>query len=248
MRVLAVMRGAGRRRHRSRGRTGDGHAVSARPDTARRRPSIAWAIARVVRVCTRSSRRRSSRRIRRRAGRCRPLPRESGGRAAGARGGTGARAAAPRLRRRRAAAEEGRAAAQGHGRAAEAPPKTAAEEDADARRRRRPRRRIPRRRPPAPPAAATTSRPCSSEGADFPYPQYLENVVRVIAQRFKPQGNSAARAEVSFIIRRDGSIVPSSIQFVTRSGNFAFDLEARGRGRASRRGQGVRAAARRLRR
>jgi protein TonB len=67
-----------------------------------------------------------------------------------------------------------------------------------------------------------------TEGADFPYPQYLENIVRVIAQRFKPQGNTAARAEVSFIIRRDGSIVPTSIQFVTRSGNFAFDLEAEG--------------------
>lgn len=86
---------------------------------------------------------------------------------------------------------------------------------------------------PAPPAPNTAGRgtdivTVQSEGAEFPYPQYLENVVRVIAQRFKPQGNSAVRAEVSFIIRRDGSIVPSSIQFVTRSGNFAFDLEAEG--------------------
>ena len=31
-----------------------------------------------------------------------------------------------------------------------------------------------------------------------------------------------------FIIRRDGSIVPNSLQFVSRSGNFAFDLEAQG--------------------
>ena len=27
---------------------------------------------------------------------------------------------------------------------------------------------------------------------------------------------------------RDGSLVPNSLQFVTRSGNFAFDLEAQG--------------------
>ena len=67
-----------------------------------------------------------------------------------------------------------------------------------------------------------------TEGVEFPFPAYLENVVRSIAQRFHPQGNVGARAEVMFIIRRDGSIVPSSMQFVTRSGNFAFDLDAQG--------------------
>jgi outer membrane biosynthesis protein TonB len=91
----------------------------------------------------------------------------------------------------------------------------------------------PKPEPAAPAAGAAGSHgtdvvTVQSEGAEFPYPQYLENVVRVIAQRFKPQGNTAVRAEVSFIIRRDGSIVPTSIQFVTRSGNFAFDLEAEG--------------------
>jgi hypothetical protein len=67
-----------------------------------------------------------------------------------------------------------------------------------------------------------------TEGVEFPYPTYLENIVRVIAQRFKPPRNSADKAEVSFVIRRDGSLVPNSLQFVTRSGNFAFDLEAQG--------------------
>ena len=67
-----------------------------------------------------------------------------------------------------------------------------------------------------------------TEGVDFPYPAYLENVVRVIAQRFKPSRNSLDKAEVSFVIRRDGSLVPNSLQFVSRSGNFAFDLEAQG--------------------
>jgi len=67
-----------------------------------------------------------------------------------------------------------------------------------------------------------------TEGVDFPYPAYLENIVRVIALRFRPPRNSADKAEVSFVIRRDGSLVPNSLQFVTRSGNFAFDLEAQG--------------------
>lgn len=67
-----------------------------------------------------------------------------------------------------------------------------------------------------------------TEGAEFPYPAYLENVVRQISLRFKPPRNTAARAEVMFVVRRDGSIVPNSLQFVSRSGNFAFDLEAQG--------------------
>jgi protein TonB len=67
-----------------------------------------------------------------------------------------------------------------------------------------------------------------TEGAEFPYPAYLENIVRQIALRFKVPRNSAARAEVMFVVRRDGSIVPNSLQFVSRSGNFAFDLEAQG--------------------
>ena len=67
-----------------------------------------------------------------------------------------------------------------------------------------------------------------AEGIEFPYPAYLEHIVRVIAGGFKPERNTAARAEVMFVIRRDGSVVPNSIQFLTRSGNFAFDLEAQG--------------------
>jgi protein TonB len=65
-----------------------------------------------------------------------------------------------------------------------------------------------------------------TEGVDFPFPGYLENIVRQIALRFKPPENSAARAEVTFLVHRDGSI--SNFRFLTRSGNFAFDLEAQG--------------------
>lgn len=65
-----------------------------------------------------------------------------------------------------------------------------------------------------------------TEGVDFPFPGYLENIVRQIALRFKPPENSSARAEVVFFVHRDGSI--SNFRFLTRSGNFAFDLDAQG--------------------
>ena len=66
-----------------------------------------------------------------------------------------------------------------------------------------------------------------TEGIDFPFPGYLNNIVRQIALRFNPNdANSNLRAEVRFVIRRDGSVI--GIGFVTRSGNYAFDLEAQG--------------------
>jgi protein TonB len=64
-----------------------------------------------------------------------------------------------------------------------------------------------------------------TEGIDFPYPGYLQNIVREIARRFKPQGGSR-RAEVMFLIHRDGSI--SNFSFRVRSGSYAFDLDAQG--------------------
>jgi protein TonB len=66
-----------------------------------------------------------------------------------------------------------------------------------------------------------------SDGIEFPFPGYLNNIVRQIALNFKPR-NPAARlkAEVRFLIHRDGSV--SDITFIRRSGNFSFDLEAQG--------------------
>ena len=66
-----------------------------------------------------------------------------------------------------------------------------------------------------------------SDGIEFPFPGYLNNIVRQIALKFNPR-NPAARlkAEVRFLIHRDGSV--SDITFIRRSGNFSFDLEAQG--------------------
>lgn len=65
-----------------------------------------------------------------------------------------------------------------------------------------------------------------TEGIEFPFPVYLQNVVRQIALQFKPPANSALRAEVSFLIRRDGTV--SGLRLVTRSGSFSFDQDAMG--------------------
>ncbi|HKW09420.1 MAG TPA: TonB C-terminal domain-containing protein [Gemmatimonadaceae bacterium] len=68
----------------------------------------------------------------------------------------------------------------------------------------------------------------STGGIEFPYPGYLENIVRQIALRFKTSSRGALRAEVFFLINRDGSVPPSSIRLVTRSGVYSFDADAQG--------------------
>lgn len=63
-------------------------------------------------------------------------------------------------------------------------------------------------------------------GLEFPYPEYLNNIVRQIQLRFKPRNVGNLVTEVVFLIRRDGSV--HELQIQRRSGSFAFDLEAQG--------------------
>jgi protein TonB len=63
------------------------------------------------------------------------------------------------------------------------------------------------------------------DGIDFPYPGYLQNVVRQIAVNFKPS-RGGLTAVVAFLIRRDGSV--AGIRLTQRSGVFSFDTEAMG--------------------
>jgi periplasmic protein TonB len=66
-----------------------------------------------------------------------------------------------------------------------------------------------------------------TQGIEFPYPGYLSNIVRQIALNFKPDNpNLPLSAQLSFVIQRDGSV--TDVRFVQRSGDYAFDLEARG--------------------
>lgn len=94
----------------------------------------------------------------------------------------------------------------------EAPPRTTPEEEP-----------LPDEKPSTGTAPATLK----VEGVDFPYQEYLNNIVAQIYRRWqRPAGNVALRAEVFFLLHRDGSV--SSFQFIRRSGNFGFDLEAQG--------------------
>jgi periplasmic protein TonB len=65
-----------------------------------------------------------------------------------------------------------------------------------------------------------------TEGIEFPFPAYLDNIVRQIAKRFDPPRRGALSAEVTFLLRRDGSV--ADIRISSRSGNFGFDQEAMG--------------------
>ena len=61
-------------------------------------------------------------------------------------------------------------------------------------------------------------------GIDFPYPVYLQNVVRQIALQFKPSAKGALTAEVTFLIRRDGSV--AGVRLTKPSSMFSFNQDA----------------------
>ena len=67
----------------------------------------------------------------------------------------------------------------------------------------------------------------STEGVQFPFPEYLQNIVAQVLRRWqRPLQSTPLEAEVSFFVHRDGSV--TGLQLVKRSGNYAFDLEAQG--------------------
>jgi len=61
-------------------------------------------------------------------------------------------------------------------------------------------------------------------GANFAYPEYLENISLTLVRYFRPPGGANLEAEVLFFIRRDGTV--GAIAPKRRSGNFQFDLKA----------------------
>lgn len=77
------------------------------------------------------------------------------------------------------------------------------------------------------PSTGTDVATVKTPGLEFPYPEYLRNIVSQVYQRWeRPSGSQSLRVEVSFIILRDGSV--RDIKFTQSSGNFAFDLDAQG--------------------
>jgi outer membrane biosynthesis protein TonB len=63
-------------------------------------------------------------------------------------------------------------------------------------------------------------------GEDFPYPDYLNNIILQINRYFRWTGTPGLKAKVYFVVNRDGSV--SDIRVLERSGAFAFDLQAEG--------------------
>ncbi|MGH7580825.1 MAG: TonB C-terminal domain-containing protein [Gemmatimonadales bacterium] len=77
------------------------------------------------------------------------------------------------------------------------------------------------------PSTGTDAATVKTPGLEFPFPEYLRNIVNQVYQRWDRDGSRQnSFAEISFLIRRDGSV--HDIRFVTRSGSFAFDLGAQG--------------------
>ena len=63
-----------------------------------------------------------------------------------------------------------------------------------------------------------------ADGIAFPYPVYLQNIVRQIALNFRPSARGALSAEVAFMIRRDGTI--AGVRITRRSSVYSFDQDA----------------------
>jgi len=65
------------------------------------------------------------------------------------------------------------------------------------------------------------------DGEEFPFPEYLENIMRQAQRFFGPwTGTRGLSGEVYFIIRRDGSA--EGIRMLRSSGDFRFDIQAEG--------------------
>ena len=147
-----------------------------------------------------------------------------------------------------AAGEAGAGEAQAHAAA-----QGAAEAGAEAAARRRSptgsrRRRPPRRSTPAKgetPSTGTDAATIKTPGLEFPFPEYLRNIVNQVYQRWdRDDARQNSFAEISFLIRRDGTV--HDIRFVTRSGQLRLRSRRAGRDRGGGQLARVRAAARRM--
>ena len=77
------------------------------------------------------------------------------------------------------------------------------------------------------PSTGTDVATIKTPGLAFPFPEYLRNIVTQVYQRWdRASARQSSFAEISFLILRDGSV--RDIRFVTRSGSFAFDIDAQG--------------------
>jgi len=65
------------------------------------------------------------------------------------------------------------------------------------------------------------------DGAIFQWPDYLNNIIRQVDRYWRPPaGARTLRAELAFVIHEDGTV--TDIEWIRRSGDPAFDLQAQG--------------------
>ena len=77
------------------------------------------------------------------------------------------------------------------------------------------------------PSTGTDVANIKTPGLQFPYPEYLRNIVTQVYRNWdRGSARENSYAEIGFLILRDGTV--RDIRFVTRSGSFAFDLSAQG--------------------
>lgn len=62
------------------------------------------------------------------------------------------------------------------------------------------------------------------DGEDFPYPEYLNNIILQLNRYFRWNGAANLESKIGFEIMRDGSV--RRIRVLKKSGNINFDLEA----------------------
>lgn len=62
------------------------------------------------------------------------------------------------------------------------------------------------------------------EGQDFPYPEYLENIILQLQRYFRWSGSPNLENQVVFFIDRSGNV--GGMQVLERSGDFNFDLQS----------------------
>jgi protein TonB len=66
----------------------------------------------------------------------------------------------------------------------------------------------------------------STEGREFPFPDYIENVIVQVRRYFRWDGDTRPRGVVYFEILSDGSV--RNIRMARASGNFRFDIAVQG--------------------
>jgi periplasmic protein TonB len=84
----------------------------------------------------------------------------------------------------------------------------------------------PPRTPPADPAPGTDRLNIATEGRDFPFPEYLANVMEQVRRYFRWTEPTSPRGTVYFEIMSDGSV--RNIRMVRPSGNLRFDFAVQG--------------------